>query len=268
MRVYMSGGISMREEIRRRANELRATGIEVTSRWLDERLPNLIWGGASDEAMAAHAVRDITDIDRSHYYVYHSHDDARYRSRGGGAHFETGYAYARDIPIVVVGQPRNVFHFLPHGESGILRLETWEEAHDFLVDQAMVPVAGYFASIGKPLPGHYGSLQPIYADQEGDVDTGVSEVTNENTKENSDADLAAGIEEQTKKFREMMNNDFSRIMGKDHGPLFLDYLKGTKSIGLPAQAILPGDREGYNNRANNNSPRFDPNDLFEPEPKE
>lgn len=124
----MAGGISMRSEIRQRSYELEGLGIEVTSRWLYEGTGNLVKVGAKHERMAAHAVRDIADIEKANVLVYNSHLDPDYRSNGGGAHWETGYAYARDKPIFVVGHPRHVFHFLPFGDSGVRRFADWESA--------------------------------------------------------------------------------------------------------------------------------------------
>ena len=67
-------------------------------------------GGPSDERAALDAAeRNLEDIDACEVFVVlTTGSPAR-----GGRHFETGYAFARDKPIIVVGPIEHTFSISP-----------------------------------------------------------------------------------------------------------------------------------------------------------
>jgi nucleoside 2-deoxyribosyltransferase len=151
MRVYLAAGISSRASTLKKANELRGMGIEVTSRWLNETGSNLIeYADIDTRRMAAHATRDVQDISRADMLVRIA-SPVGHRCRGCGRHWETGYAYANDKPIMVVGHIENVFDALPSAEeywawSGIRVVETWDEAKTILLKLATEQLPAWLVS--------------------------------------------------------------------------------------------------------------------------
>lgn len=114
--VYLAAPYGARERIRRYATELEAAGFVVTSTWLRETHEiNAGTQGAAtslpDDTVAAHAEADMADIDQSDALVLFTAKHLGIEG-GGGRHIETGYALARHLPVVVVGEPENVFHRL------------------------------------------------------------------------------------------------------------------------------------------------------------
>lgn len=110
--VYLAGSIGRRQEIRELANELRGRGFDVTSRWLVEVGPNLTYSEYPIDTLAKHATRDTHDILRARAFVRVANPEG-YPSKGGGRHWETGFAYAHEKPIVVFGRRETVFDALP-----------------------------------------------------------------------------------------------------------------------------------------------------------
>lgn len=117
MKIYLAAAFSRQEEIRRIADRLNDAGIEITSRWLHvkkERLEN--------------AFMDVEDVRRADILVRFT-DNAKNtpglslsdgepyvpaRLISGARHFETGLAWERGIPIIVVGGKQNIFDEFPN----------------------------------------------------------------------------------------------------------------------------------------------------------
>jgi hypothetical protein len=110
-RIYVAARYERKAEALALADELVAAGFKVTSRWLLS--PGLQLG--DPKGCEEWSVRDLEDVDRAHVYMLLS-DEVLGR---GGKDFEGGYAYAKNLRIIVVGQPAHVFHFLP----GVQRIE-------------------------------------------------------------------------------------------------------------------------------------------------
>jgi hypothetical protein len=102
-RVYLAAMWGRRLEMRAVADQLAAQGCEVTSRWL--------WEDKGGET-ADQATMDLADIVRSDVLVFFAqpHGSA---NRGGGRHFEFGYAWALGRLCLVVGGCEQIFCHLP-----------------------------------------------------------------------------------------------------------------------------------------------------------
>jgi len=134
MKYYLAGRYDRREELKGYADELRALGHTVTSRWL-------LYGThvlASDSkyylddgvplAMSFFAQEDYEDIKASDALVFFSEplffsEPPDTASKRGGRHVEFGMALAWGKRLVIIGPRENVFHCLPQVE----RYRTWQE---------------------------------------------------------------------------------------------------------------------------------------------
>lgn len=148
LRAYLAAPYAARGQIRAYAEDLARIGIDVTASWLDETHEiNAGTTGAATglhpDEVARHAATDLDDIARCDVLVLFTAnalglDPAEVHS--GGRHVETGYALAKGIPVIVVGEPENVFHRLDHagpdgatGCSWVQVAGTWLEALGELV---------------------------------------------------------------------------------------------------------------------------------------
>lgn len=119
---------SLKEEMQVKAKELRDLKIEVTSRWLREKLNSKAdLNDTSDDSNRYHAKLDVEDIDACDTFVLHTVSPLQPTKRGG-RHWETGYAYAKGKSIILCGPRENVFHYLP----GIKQFDTWQEVVVYL----------------------------------------------------------------------------------------------------------------------------------------
>ncbi|MDQ6524291.1 hypothetical protein RB608_11800 [Nocardioides sp. LHD-245] len=122
LRAYLAAPYAARDRMREYAEDLVRIGLDVTASWLDEE--HEISPGTTGAALALdsaevarHAATDLDDIARCDVLVLFTagvlgFDPAEVAS--GGRHVETGYALAKGIPVIVVGEPENVFHRLDH----------------------------------------------------------------------------------------------------------------------------------------------------------
>jgi len=113
MKVYLAAAWGRRLEIAQVAEQLRALGIEITSRWLTEETDM-----SSDRAqfLAERAEIDLADVDAADALVRFTDTlaptvDGRLIS--GARMVEFGYAKARGKILYVVGGHQNVFDYLP-----------------------------------------------------------------------------------------------------------------------------------------------------------
>ena len=118
IRVYLAARYSRREELCRYADDLRALGIEVTSRWLagNHQIDD---AGLSVEAKSAERTRfateDYADVMAADWCISFTETPRSSNSRGG-RHVEFGAALASGLRVVVIGPRENVFHCLPDVE--------------------------------------------------------------------------------------------------------------------------------------------------------
>ena len=130
MKIYLAAPYAARELVKGYAAELTRIGFTVTSSWIDETHDiNAGTTGAAtdldDTQVAAHAAGDLYDIDLADLLVAFTAKATSTEGGSGGRHVETGYAIAKNKPVVVVGEPENVFHRL--GRACTL-VPDWHEA--------------------------------------------------------------------------------------------------------------------------------------------
>jgi nucleoside 2-deoxyribosyltransferase len=124
MKLYLAGAYAARDVLRDRVVPmLESVGHEVTSGWLQGSRPisplTIGTSPISTDAEVADFVRgDLQDILNADALVLMTGNAMMGLDRNldplqlhtGGRHFETGFAHALGVPVVVVGQPENVFH--------------------------------------------------------------------------------------------------------------------------------------------------------------
>lgn len=127
MKLYLAGPYRCKDEINVRAAELRTLGFTITSRWLEEtHAPNVQLHEVTEEDKKTYALHDVQDIRTADVLVFFT-DPTKTIVRGG-RHVEFGIAIERLMPIVVIGEHENVFHYLP----SIKHVENWEQAKNML----------------------------------------------------------------------------------------------------------------------------------------
>ena len=136
MKVYIASMFSDKDRVKARVLELKALGIDCTSRWADETVPhNVTLKDCTDEYLRETAVADLVDILRADVVVLTVPEpqllvDATVAaSSRGGRHFESGFAYGisvaqtikeiavpesicRPLRVMTVGPKENIFHHL------------------------------------------------------------------------------------------------------------------------------------------------------------
>lgn len=133
MRVYLAARFSRLPELVSYRAELAELGVEVAARWLNGGHE---WVGTPDDEIPVaelrrFAVEDIADIDSSDVVVCFT-EPSRSGPARGGRHFEAGYAYAKGMTMLCVGDVENVFYAL----DGIARFPDWPAARAALVGLA------------------------------------------------------------------------------------------------------------------------------------
>jgi nucleoside 2-deoxyribosyltransferase len=123
MKVYVAAPWVHKDYAKSVRDQLVAAGIECTSRWVDfkEDKPT---GGMSynNETLVREAQNDFDDVKAADALLL-----LNLQSRGNetsGKAVETGLALAWGKKVVMVGDPSNVFHYLPQ----VTRVQTVEEA--------------------------------------------------------------------------------------------------------------------------------------------
>lgn len=129
MKVYLAAPYSAKDLIKGYANELRASGVEVTSSWLDEpHKPNTQMHDLTHEEHQGYAVRDVQDVQVADILVLFT--DSTKTIIRAGRHVEFGIAVQRKIPIYVVGDLyENIFHHLP----GVTHFKSWTILSQMLI---------------------------------------------------------------------------------------------------------------------------------------
>lgn len=120
MNVYLAGAYGAREHLLQVAGTFVFHGHTVTSSWLLDNHPvhtgTINTAPDQYDSYCVERVRkDLADILRSDVLVAYSRAaltalDPYIPTASGGRHVETGFAISAGIPVIVVGEPDNIFH--------------------------------------------------------------------------------------------------------------------------------------------------------------
>lgn len=129
MRIYLAADYARKEEMHKKADELRRHGHKVTSHWHDnlseqDAAEDFGTGGVgvlSDNLVTASrcAVGDMEDILRCDMFLLFTTGE---KTRGG-RHWETGYATGQNKKVSLIGPREHIFHCL----SAVEHYDTWEQ---------------------------------------------------------------------------------------------------------------------------------------------
>jgi hypothetical protein len=131
MKVYLAAQYARRDELRAYRYILENhLGIEVTSRWLDEKEPlNSQMGQHPEYFYVETATFDLEDVDKADAVIFFSENPLVGVPRGG-RHVEYGYAFKGGKTIFVVGPKENVFHYI----GKVHHFDTFEDLAKQLLD--------------------------------------------------------------------------------------------------------------------------------------
>lgn len=104
-RIYLAGPWVRRADVREARNVFQQSGIAVGSRWIDFDAEGQDEHNASTQQREA--LNDWEDIHAADALVLLNLEKSE------GKAVETGMALVRGIPVIVIGQRSNVFHYLP-----------------------------------------------------------------------------------------------------------------------------------------------------------
>jgi nucleoside 2-deoxyribosyltransferase len=132
MRAYLAARYSRREELGGYREQLRAIGIEVTSRWLDGTHQYGPDSARAQEELGAHedmarrfAMEDVEDLRAADVVISFTEIPRQPSTNRGGRHVELGLALGLGKLIINVGPRENAFHYLADVES----YARWEDAY-------------------------------------------------------------------------------------------------------------------------------------------
>jgi nucleoside 2-deoxyribosyltransferase len=127
VKIYLAAPFSWKDQMNIYASELRELGMEVTSRWLEEpHASTTQLSELEEEQHSFYAKQDCQDISNADVLVFFS-DPSKTIVRGG-RHVEFGIALALGMPVVVIGEKENIFHY----SAGITHCENWTQAKNIL----------------------------------------------------------------------------------------------------------------------------------------
>jgi nucleoside 2-deoxyribosyltransferase len=110
-KVFIAGWFDARPIMNELASILESEGFVISSRWIQTAKDVPDFYGLHDSTLKRAAYKDIEDIDASDLVILVN--PKRHHGHGrGGRHWEMGYAYAKGKPIIIVGEPENIYHFL------------------------------------------------------------------------------------------------------------------------------------------------------------
>lgn len=128
MRVYLASPYSQKEQMHHYAAELRTNDIIVTSSWLDEpHAPETQMQDLTPDQHRTYALQDIKDVQAADILVFFT-DKTKTIVRGG-RHVEFGIAVQRRIPIYVIGDFENIFHYVPR----VIHFTKWATVRNMLI---------------------------------------------------------------------------------------------------------------------------------------
>lgn len=115
MKIYLAAPWEDKIIAQNAAEKFREAEFEITSQWLTSEETD------DPDTLKAHALRDINDLLDSNMLVLLNTQERGYETSGKAV--ETGIAIAWLKPIIMVGNPTNVFHYL-----NIPKVDTVDEA--------------------------------------------------------------------------------------------------------------------------------------------
>jgi len=118
MRIYLATSYARREEMMKVAEDIRAIGGEVTSRWITGA--HEIEPGNNSRNLEF-AIDDWYDLMGADTFILFT--EAQQAVTRGGHHVEFGIALALDKRMMLVGPQMNVFHYL----DKVSIFPTWEK---------------------------------------------------------------------------------------------------------------------------------------------
>lgn len=140
MKVYFAATYSMREQLVKYAEDLRAAGIEVTSRWLEEQEnPHVQISDLPAETHVFYGTRDIEDAYAADVLVSFN-DSERHFRQGRTAEFGMFIMLNHLYPkhprtILVVGEDReHIFHYQPN----VFHFPNWDATKQMLLEAVAV----------------------------------------------------------------------------------------------------------------------------------
>jgi len=111
VKIYLAASYGRKKQVARLAKELKIRGFTLVSTWYTEGYPPTVQlQDVSHEELRQIALRDVQELEQAEVLVVISDAPAYVR---GGKHFETGFAYRKGIPVVVLGEREHSFHYLP-----------------------------------------------------------------------------------------------------------------------------------------------------------
>lgn len=113
MKIYLAAPWAERDLAREVAAKFEAAGHVITKQW---------WDHCDNDDFAEQATEDIWGVLNADVLVL-LNTQKRGEETSGKA-FETGVAWMAELPIILVGEPSNVFHYLP----AVKIVKTVEEA--------------------------------------------------------------------------------------------------------------------------------------------
>jgi nucleoside 2-deoxyribosyltransferase len=129
MKVYLAAQFSRRDELREYAEFLRFRGVDVTSRWLEEK--GDLSGDINDPKFAEEtAIIDLEDVRRADAILFFA-ENPLIGVKRGGRHVEFGYAVGLRKEVYTVGPRENIFNYLPE----VVNFTAVNEALVFLVER-------------------------------------------------------------------------------------------------------------------------------------
>lgn len=145
MRAYLAARYSRREELCTYREQLRAIGIDVTSRWLDGTHQYGPDSAKAQEELGSHedmarrfAEEDVEDLRAADVVISFTEVPRQPSTNRGGRHVELGLALGLGKLIVNVGPRENAFHYL----RGVDTFERWDDALQMLRHLADRPSRG------------------------------------------------------------------------------------------------------------------------------
>lgn len=108
MRVYVAAPWTAKDAAQAAAGLLEDAGHKITKKWWEHReVPGYLAGHADDRELQDQASEDIAGINSASAFVLLN------LSKSEGKAVETGYALAAGCQMILVGDPSNLFHYLP-----------------------------------------------------------------------------------------------------------------------------------------------------------
>ena len=127
--IYLAGSYSRRDEFKGYAEQLKALGYNIVSRWLEETHGlDIQPTDLTPDLNRTYAEQDLDDIEQSDIFILFSYDQQTLTKRNGRM-VEFGYALAnyrngfQPERIIVCGPKENIFTYLEEVEL----FPTWEE---------------------------------------------------------------------------------------------------------------------------------------------